>query len=498
MTHASPSAEVRPWRALVALLFGFFMILVDTTIVSVANPAIMRSLNTDMNMVIWATSAFLLAYVVPLLIAGRLGDRFGPKNLYLIGLVIFTVASLWCGLSADIDSLIRARVLQGFGAALLSPQTMAIITRIFPPESRGAALGAWGSVAGAATLIGPIAGGLLVDGLGWEWIFFVNIPVGIIGFILACRLVPKLPTHPHRFDWVGVILSAVAMFLIVFGIQEGETYDWGTITGPITVWGLIIAGLAVLVVFLLWERFAKVEPLLPLGLFRDRNFSIANLSISTVGFAVISMGLPLIFFLQQVQGLTPTQSALMMTPMAVISGALAPFVGRLTNRVTPKYLAGFGMAMFALSLLWYSSMLHPDTPVWMLLLPSALLGIANGFMWAPLSSSAVRNLPLRQAGAGSGVYNTTRQVGAVIGSAATAALMQARLSAELPAAPQGSQGETPMGVLPPVLHEGFATAMGQALLLPAAVIFLGAILIMFQEKFAALRTVDAPQEAKID
>ena len=218
------------------------MILIDTTIVSVANPRIMEGLNTDINAVIWVTSAYLLAYAVPLLITGRLGDRFGPKRLYLAGLVVFTLASLWCGLSGNIQMLIAARVLQGLGAAMMTPQTMAVITRIFPPDRRGAAMGLWGATAGMATLVGPILGGVLVDGLGWEWIFFINVPIGIVGFILAWRFVPSLTTHPHRFDIPGVVLSAVGLFLLVFGIQEGETYNWGTITGPVTVWGLIISG----------------------------------------------------------------------------------------------------------------------------------------------------------------------------------------------------------------------------------------------------------------
>ena len=239
----------RPWPALWSLVIGFFMILIDTTIVSVANPRIMEGLDTDINAVIWVTSAYLLAYAVPLLITGRLGDRFGPKRLYLSGLVVFTLASLWCGLSGNVEMLIAARVLQGLGAALMTPQTMAVITRIFPPDRRGAAMGLWGATAGVATLVGPILGGVLVDGLGWEWIFFINVPIGIVGFILAWRLVPSLTTHPHKFDIPGVVLSAVGLFLLVFGIQEGETYDWGTITGPVTVWGLIISGVVVLALF---------------------------------------------------------------------------------------------------------------------------------------------------------------------------------------------------------------------------------------------------------
>ena len=225
------TTERNPWIALWALCLGFFMILLDMTIVAVANPAIMTALHTDVNSVVWVTSAYLLAYAAPLLITGRLGDRFGPRNVYLVGLSIFTLASLWCGLSGSVDMLIGARAVQGLGAALMTPQTMAVITRIFPPERRGAAMGAWGAVAGVASLVGPILGGVLVDGLGWEWIFFVNVPVGILAFVLALRFGPELETHGHQFDIPGVVLSALGMFLLVFGIQEGSSYDWSAGSG---------------------------------------------------------------------------------------------------------------------------------------------------------------------------------------------------------------------------------------------------------------------------
>jgi EmrB/QacA subfamily drug resistance transporter len=479
--------ELKPWPALWALVIGFFMILIDTTIVSVANPSIMKGLDlgTDYNAVIWVTSAYLLSYAVPLLITGRLGDRFGPKNLYLIGLVIFTLASAWCGFSGSIGWLIAARVVQGLGAALMTPQTMAVITRIFPPERRGAAMGLWGAVAGVATLIGPLLGGVLVDSLGWEWIFFINVPVGIVAFILAVRLVPKLPTHSHSFDVIGVILSAVGMFLLVFGIQEGGTYDWGVIWGPISVWSLIIAGIVVLAGFVVWQAVNKKEPLLPLPLFRDRNFSLSNGAITTVGFAVTCMALPLVFYFQTVRGLTPTESALMLAPTAIFSGVLAPFVGRLIDRVNPRNIATPALVLFAFSLFLYSRMLSPDVNIWLLLIPSALLGISMSGVWGPISTTATRNLPMNQAGAGSGVFNTTRQIGAVLGSASIAALIESRLAADLPKVPGGSANasEAAAGTeLPQILHAGFTQAMSEALLLPAIVAFLGALVVVWWER----------------
>jgi MFS family permease len=271
----------------------------------------------------------------------------------------------------------------------------------------------------------------------------------------------------------------------VFGIQEGETYNWGTIAGPVTVWGLIIAGLAVLALFVLWQRFNKGEPLLPLALFRDRNFSLANIGITTVGFTVTAFSLPLIFYYQLVRGLTPTQSALMMVPMALISGGLAPVVGKIIDKVNPKFITAAGLVLMAVALAWNSALMQPDTPILLFLLPSAILGFANAGIWAPLSTTATRNLPPRQAGAGSGVYNTTRQIGAVLGSAAIAVLIQARLAAELPSGASGGAAGEGMGMsgsLPEALHGGFSTAMGQSILLPAGVILVGAAVALFFAK----------------
>ncbi len=478
----SSGPQIRPWAALWTLVLGFFMILIDTTIVSVANPSIMRALDTTMTATLWATSAYLLAYAVPLLITGRLGDRFGPRRIYLLGLATFTISSLACGLSPSIEMLVTARVFQGLGASMMTPQTMAVITRIFPPRERGSAMAIWGVTAGAATLIGPILGGFLLDGLGWEWIFFINIPVGVIAFVLTLRFVPVLPTNAHRFDWLGVVLSALGMFLLVFGIQEGESFDWGAIWGPITVWGLIIVGAVVLGLFFVWQRVQRGEPLIPLEIFRDRNFSVGTAVIVMVGFSVTSMSLPLMFYLQLVKGLTPTQSALMMVPMAVLSIALARPIGVLIDRREPRRLPILGLVGVAAGMLLYFFMSSPDTPIWLLLIPSALLGLGNAFMWGPLASITTFALSPRLAGAGSGVYNTSRQVGAVLGSAAMAVLMQSRLSAQFGEAASTAGGFSEggqVGALPEPLREGFATAMGQSILMPMGVILVGAVIACF-------------------
>jgi EmrB/QacA subfamily drug resistance transporter len=485
-----PDSTANPWPALWALCLGFFMILVDSTIVSVATPTIMAGLNADINQVIWVTSAYLLAYAVPLLITGRLGDRFGPKVLYQVGLVIFTLSSVWCGLSGSIGTLILARIFQGLGASMMTPQTMAVITRTFPSNKRGAAMGMWGAVAGVAALVGPILGGVLIDSLGWEWIFFINVPVGVVGLLLALRFVPQLPTHTHRFDGLGVVLSAAGMFCLVFGIQEGQSYDWGTIAGPISVWSLIIVGLVVLAGFVLWQAVNRREPLLPLSLFRDRNFSLANVGISAVGFAITAMAFPVMLYTQKVLGLSPTKSALLLIPMAVISAVLARPVGKLVDRMHPRVLGGFGLACMIVALVWLAAIMDPGRSIWEIELPIALMGVANGFMWSPLSATATRNLPMHAAGAGSGVYNTTRQIGSVLGSAGIAVLIQSRLlHAFGPAAADSGNRFDQSGALPAFLQHGFSTAMAQSVLLPAGVLVIGLVAaLLFARPVQTLRT----------
>ncbi|WP_072806876.1 DHA2 family efflux MFS transporter permease subunit [Rhodococcoides yunnanense] len=470
---AVADTEIKPWPALWALCLGFFMILVDTTIVAVAQPAILGGLQTDINNVIWVTSAYLLAYAVPLLVTGRLGDRFGPRNLYIAGLVVFTLASAWCGLSGSIEMLIAARAVQGLGAAMITPQTMAVITRVFPADKRGTAMGAWGAVAGVATLVGPILGGVLVDSLGWEWIFFINLPVGVVAIALALKFVPVLPTHEHKFDILGVALSGIGLFCIVFGIQEGQKYDWDG-----RIWTLIAAGIIVFAAFVYWQAKNKNEPLVPLSLFRDRNFSLSNIGIAAMGFATAGMMLPIMFYAQSVTGLSPTRSALLFVPMAVLTGALAPNIGKLVDRMHPRYIAGSGLLLLAVALLAFAALMTPTTAIWKLLIPVALMGVANALIWSPLAATATRNLPLSQAGAGSGIYNTLRTVGSVLGSAGIGALIQSRLAVEIPGSATSGANEF-SGRVPEMLRDGFTTAMAQSLILPAIVLLVGMVAVSF-------------------
>jgi EmrB/QacA subfamily drug resistance transporter len=478
-------------------MVGFFMILVDSTIVAVANPSIMVKLGTSYDTVIWVTSAYLLAYAVPLLVSGRLGDRFGPKNLYVIGLAMFTAASLWCGLSGTIGMLIAARVVQGLGAAIMSPQTLSLITRIFPPDRRGVAMSVWGATAGVATLVGPLAGGVLVDALGWAWIFFVNVPIGLIGLGLAVWLIPDLPTHRHRLDLVGVGLSGVGMFLIVFSLQEGQSSNWAP-----WIWAVLVAGIGFMTAFVYWQSVSTEEPLIPLDMFRDRDFSLSNVAAVVIAFAATAMILPLMFYAQAVCGLSPTRSALLTAPMAITSGVLAPFVGRMVDRAHPQHIVGFGFSALAIGLTWLSIVMTPSTAIWELILPFFVLGVAMAFIWAPLTATATRNLAPQFAGAGSGVFNATRQVGAVLGSAGMASFMTSRITSELPLMPDGASGP-PGGAgkalqMPPFLREPFAAAMSQSMLLPAFIALFGIGAALFLGGGSAAAGTSTADEAESD
>ena len=459
-----------PWRALWAMMVGFFMILVDSTIVAVANRKIMIALDTGYDTIIWVTSAYLLAYAVPLLVAGRLGDRFGLKNLYLIGLAVFTAASLWCGLSGSIEMLVAARVVQGVGAGLLTPQTLSMITRLFPAERRGVAMSVWGATAGVATLVGPLAGGVLIDGLGWKWIFFINVPIGVIGLALAVLLVPTLPTHPHRFDLVAVGLSGAAMFLLVFALQEGQSAGWAP-----WIWAVLVAGVGLTAAFVYWQSINEREPLIPLEIFKNRGFTVSSLGVAVIGFATTAMVLPLMFYAQGVCGLSPTRSAVLMAPMAIVSGALAPIAGKIIDKHHPGPVIGFGFSVLAIALTWLSIEMTPATPIWRMVLPLVAMGGGNAFIWSPLAATATRDLPAELAGASSGVYNATRQVGAVLGSAGMAAFMTSRITAEMPTR-SGGQANGSGGALlrlPGFLREPFSAAMSQSMLLPAFVALFG-------------------------
>jgi len=327
-----------PWPVLLVTVLGFFMIMLDTTIVYVATPSILSSLHASFDQVLWVFNGYLLTYAVLLITAGRLGDLFGPRQLFAIGLIVFTGASALCGLSGDATQLIAARVIQGVGGAMIAPQTITILMAIFPPERRGAAFGITGAVIGVSTVAGPTLGGLIVTNWDWRWIFFLNVPVGILALIGTFAIIPDVrPGRRHRLDLVGVLLSSVALFALVFGLIEGQRYEWGTITGWLTIPMVIGAGAVLFLAFIAWER-RQAEPLVPLSLFRNRNFSLMNWTGTAMAFGMQGIFIPITIYTQSVLGMSALQSGLTIAPMSLAAMVVAPFAGRFSDRLGGKYL----------------------------------------------------------------------------------------------------------------------------------------------------------------
>src|SRR5436305_961038 len=346
-------ARTNPWVVLVVLTLGFFMILLDTTIVNVAIPAMSSSqndgLNTTLDQILWVLNAYILVYAVLLITAGRLGDLYGQRNLFALGLFIFTLASALCGVSQNATELIAARILQGVGGALLTPQTLAIITTLFPPERRGAAFGLWGAVAGLATITGPTLGGAIITYINWRWIFFVNVPIGIGALIATFVIIPDIrQARRHGWDIVGVLLSTAGLFGVVFGLIEGQKYSWGQIESSfVTIPEVIGAGVVLLVLFFVWEYF-QTDPLIPMSLFADRNFAVANWIAAAISFGMLSLFLPITIYLQPVRALSALHAGLTLAPMSLTSAIVAPFAGRMADRIGGKYILMTGITVFAI------------------------------------------------------------------------------------------------------------------------------------------------------
>jgi len=447
-------ARTNPWLVLVVLTSGFFMILLDTTIVNVAIPAMSAGLNTTLDQILWVLNAYILVYAVLLITAGRLGDLYGQRNLFAIGLFVFTVASALCGLSQNANELIAARVLQGVGGAILTPQTLSIITTLFPPERRGAAFGVWGGVAGLATIAGPTVGGAIVTYISWQWIFFVNVPIGIAALIATFAIIPDIrPGRHHGWDVMGVILATAGLFAVVFGLIEGQRYNWGEIGSyGITIPEVIIGGVVILAVFLVWERFQS-EPLLPLSLFRDRNFAVANWVAAAISFGMLSLFLPIVIYLQSVRGFSALTAGLTFAPMSLTSMLVAPFAGRFADKVGGKYILLAGISLFTVGFGLVTFVAGPDSTWINFLVPAIIAGAGMGMTFAPMTTVAMRNISPQMSGAASGILNTTRQLGAAIGSAVVGALLQNQLATTL-----HNQAVSHASALPAAFRDKFIAA----------------------------------------
>lgn len=405
------------WAGLSALLAGFFVILLDTTIVAVASPHIQKDLGSDVAGLFWVTAGYLLAFSVPLLVAGRLGDRFDPKRVYLAGMAGFGVASVLCGLAPSIEWLIVFRVLQGLAAAAMSPQPLTLIRRLFADDERGRALGIWGAVAAAGTLLGPILGGLLTAALDWRWIFFVNIPVCAVALALGWRWIPSSPGRSARFDLLGAAMSTAGLGLVVWAFLAWREAPWTAVAAASVI------ATALLALFVLHERRLGTAALAPLGIFRSGGYTAASCAMAALGATVIAMALPTMLYLQDARGIGALEAALIMAPDAIVAAVLSPAAGRWVDRTGARRPAIVGMGLLTASMVLIGFVVVFEVHPWWAAVGAAVLGIANAVAWSPLSAAAMAAVDDADAGAASGMFNMVRQVAAVLGVALIGALL---------------------------------------------------------------------------
>jgi EmrB/QacA subfamily drug resistance transporter len=448
-----------PWAILVVVSLGFFMTLLDLTIVNIAIPNMIDKLHASLDDVLWVLNAYALVLAVLVITAGRLGDLIGTRTMFVTGIAVFTAASAACGFAPGPGWLIAFRAVQGLGAAVLMPQTLAIVTMTFPPERRGAAFGIWGAVAGLATIAGPTLGGLLVTAFDWRWIFFVNLPVGIAVLTVTFIIIPDLkPGRRHQLDIPGVILASAALLAICYGLVEGQRYDWGTITSFITIPLIIAVGFVLLFAFVLTQLLRQArEPLIPFALFRNRNFTLMNWVSFTLSIGMLGIFLPFTIYLQSALGFSALKAGLTMAPSSLVMIAVAPFLGRLTDKIGGKYILISGLSLFAIGMAWAVLRATPDATWQDFLAPLIVAGLGMGGTFAPLTTVAMRQVDPRMAGAASGMLNTVRQVGSVIGTAAVGALLENRLVASLT-----SEATSRSAGLPAQVRETFIAGFHQA------------------------------------
>ena len=460
----APPIQANLWIVLLVLTLGYFMILIDTTIVNVALPTMEKGLNAGFDQVLWVVNAYILVYAVLLITAGRLGDIFGPKRLFLLGIGVFTLASAACGFSQDANQLIVFRVAQGVGAALLTPQTLSILSNIFPPERRGAAFGILSSVAGLAVVVGPTVGGWLVTDYEWQAIFFLNVPIGVITAVAAVLLMPEVRSRRpqaesgrFRFsttlDLPGVALASAGLFALIYALVESQRYAWGPITSfgefslgssrwsVVSIYSLLFYAAALLALFVWWETRAE-QPLLPLSLFRDRNFSVGNLMFSIIGFP-FAMFIVLSIFLQSILGFSAIHAGLTLIPTSLGIMVVGPFAGRLTDRINGKYVVLAGPALAAGGIVLTANSLSLTDNSWNLTLPLAITGFGMGFVFAPMTALAMRDVQPALAGAASGFLFTNRQAGQALGSAVIGSVLANRVASELPVQAAGLASQVP-------------------------------------------------------
>ncbi len=441
------------WWTLGAMCFALFMIMLDNTVVNVALPSIQRDLGSSLSGLEWTVNAYTLSFAVLLATGGRLGDIFGRRRTFLIGVVIFAGSSVAAGLAPGTGTLIASRVVQGIGGALMMPATLSIVTNAFEPHERGKAIGTWAGVSALALAIGPVLGGLLVEHVSWRAIFYINVPVAIGAVIATLFAVRESRDESvgREVDYLGVGTLTAGLTALVLALIEGNSWGWGSTA----VVGLLAGSVVLLVAFVLIEQRVKA-PVVEFPLFASRNFVGANLVALIVTFAMLSQFFFIAIYMQNILGLSPLEAGVRFLPATLMIVAIAPLAGRMTDRIGPRWLIGGGLTLVSISLYWLTT-IHVGTTygdIW----PSfVLMGIGMALVMSPMSTAAMNAVHVAKAGVASGILSMNRMIGGSLGVAVIGAVFQAQ-------APDGS-GD------PVAFIHAFSSAMWVA----TAVAFSGAI-----------------------
>jgi EmrB/QacA subfamily drug resistance transporter len=466
MALAIFSEERRKWWTLAAVSFGLFMIMLDNTVVNVALPSIQRDLGAGLSQLQWIVTGYALSFAALMLIGGKLADAYGRRRIFVLGIVVFTLASLWCGLADSGEMLIAARIVQGVGAALMNPATLSIIAATFPPKERGMAIGIWAGVSALALAIGPLVGGLLTEQLSWHWIFFVNVPVGVLGIAASYLLIRESKDETHdSLDLPGLATSALGLFALTYGLIEANTYGWGSarIVGSFAVAALALTSFVVI------ERRRR-SPMLDLTLFRSGTYTGANVAMLLVALAMFGVFFFVSLYMQNVLGYSAVEAGAAFLPMTLVVILVAPVAGKLSDVHGSRWLMSGGMVLLGLQLL-YLSQLGTDASFWNLLPAFLVGGLGMSLTMTPTAAAATRAVPVHKSGVGAAVLNAMRQVGGSLGIALMGAIV-----AHEAAARQGVAG--------------FMAGFERALLAAAVFAFVGAVV-----AYALVRQEETQDEA---
>src|SRR6476659_4764619 len=405
------------WWTFPITSIALFMVTLDNLVVTTALPVIRTDLHSGLSGLEWTVNAYTLTFAVLLLTGAALGDSFGRRLMFSIGLTIFTLASAAAALAPSIGALDAARAVQGVGGAIVMPLTLTILSAAVPPARRGLALGAWGRIGGLAVAIGPLVGGAVVSGISWHWIFWLNVPIGLVVALLALWRREEAHGPASRLDLPGLGLASVGLFGIVWGLVRGNSIGWGS---PEIV-GALVGGFALLAVFVWWELRTE-QPMLPMRFFENRTFALANVSSLFMFFGMFGSIFLLAQFFQTVQGYSPLQSGLRILPWTAMPIFVAPLAGALSDRIGGRPLMATGLALQSVGLAWIAFVSTPTVAYSALVIPFILSGVGMALYFAPVANVVLSAVKREEEGQASGANNAIRELGGVFGVAVLASV----------------------------------------------------------------------------